>query len=134
MLEGIRKSCEKLLSARILNVQQVSGGDINQAFSLKTAQGQFFLKYNTAPQAFAMFETEAKGLELLAATKTVKIPNVLGVHETEDGGYLLLEHIESSYRQAGFWENFGHSLAKLHQETAIHFGLDFNNFFETTQK
>ena len=128
MLPAIQKQCEKFLSAKIIATKQLSGGDINQAYKITTAQGQFFLKYNTASHAFAMFDTEAKGLELLAATKTAKIPDVIGVGETKEGSFLLLEYIDSSYRQSGFWENFGQSLAKLHQESRSEFGLHFDNF------
>jgi fructosamine-3-kinase len=75
-----------------------------------------------------MFEKEAKGLALLAETKTIHIPKVIAHGQTDDGAFLLLEHIETGYRQDGFWETFGQSLAALHRCTSPQFGLDHPNY------
>jgi len=125
---AIGGQCRVILCAEILSVQHISGGDINQARLLETAAGHFFLKMNTVPHAAHMFETEAKGLDLLKRTGTVRTPEVIASGDTPDGAFLLLEYIGTGHRAAGFWEGFGTALATLHRHTAPQFGLDHANF------
>lgn len=124
----ISERCQSLLGANILAVRPVSGGDINQAMLLETTAGQFFVKINFNSAAGRIFEAEAMGLILLAATATIRTPTVIGSGETEAGGFLLLEYIETSYRPTGFWEKFGTDLAELHRHSATAFGLGHDNF------
>lgn len=119
---------QSILGAEILGLKPVAGGDINQALMLETSAKRFFLKVNTAPQASRMFEAEASGLALLAASKTIRTPEVLGFSDSPDGAFLLLEYIEPGFRPDGFWEKFGAALAELHRHSAASFGLDNNNF------
>jgi len=131
MLESIRRQCERIVAGKIINFQPLSGGDINEAYRIETAQNRFFIKYNTVPFALSMFETEAKGLELLASTKAIKIPTVIGVGQSENAAFLVLEYLEPSYRPPDFWVKFGQSLATLHRHQALEFGLDHDNFIGT---
>ena len=66
-----------------------SGGCINNAVKLNTNEGLFFLKWH-ANTPDDMFEKEADGLKLLANTRTIKIPKVLGFGKTDGKNYLLL--------------------------------------------
>ena len=125
---AITQQCEEILGTSILAAQPVSGGDVNQALVLETGEGHFFLKINTAPVSGRMFETEAAGLAVLASTGSIKTPAVLGFGSTAEGSFLLMEHIETGYRPAGFWEKFGAALAELHRNAAPNFGLDHDNF------
>ncbi|MEZ4960367.1 MAG: fructosamine kinase family protein [Saprospiraceae bacterium] len=124
----ILQQCSLILDSDILSVHEVSGGDINQARLLVTGRGRFFLKMNTGKDAAAMFEAEAKGLDMLRKTKTLPIPATLAAGNTEAGAFLLMEFIETGHRAAGFWETFGEGLAHLHRTTASQFGLDHSNF------
>jgi len=126
--EKISHRCEVLLDTKILFIEHVGGGDINQALRLKTSKGDFFLKFNSGPKAKTMFETEQKGLELLAAAKTIQIPSVIGIVSDEKNAGLLLEYIDTGYRADGFWEKFGTALANLHRQTNEEYGLDHDNF------
>lgn len=119
---------QSILGAEILRLKPVAGGDINQALMLETSAKRFFLKVNTAPQASRMFEAEASGLALLAASKTIRTPEVLGFSDSPDGAFLLLEYIEPGFRPGGFWEKFGAALAELHRHSANNFGLESDNF------
>lgn len=112
----------------IIRFQAISGGDINQAFRLETAQQSFFLKYNTYPQGAEMLQTEASGLQRLAATNSIAIPNTLAQGSVGQYHYLLLEDWSGFRAGERFWENFGQSLASLHQHTAKAFGAVENNF------
>lgn len=131
---SIRQKCSEILGADVVSVRPVAGGDINQAMLLDTVIGQFFLKVNLGPMAISMFETEASGLELLAATKTIRTPSVLGFGSSSEEAFLLLEYVQSGYRPSNFWEKFGASLASLHRSTAPSFGLGNDNFIGTLRQ
>lgn len=110
-------------SVAIEHYLTLGGGSISPALVLQTAEGSFFLKFNKkAPQD--MFEAEAKGLQVLRQTEAISIPEVLGVGQD----FLLLEFMDARQKKAGFWANFGQSLAKLHRHTSTEFGLDHNNY------
>jgi fructosamine-3-kinase len=126
--EKIKKSCEKTLGCPIERVTAVSGGDINQARLLHTAQGAFFLKYNTSDQAPDMLEVERKGLELIAASACIRVPTVIGTGATAAGAYLLLEYISPGRADSNFWKSFGRELAQMHRTGQEHFGLDHDNY------
>jgi protein-ribulosamine 3-kinase len=125
---AIGQQCHEILNTEILAVQHIGGGDINQARLIQTSKGNFFIKMNTSPNAARMFETEAKGLDLLKRTGALRTPGIIASGHTEDGAFLLLEFIETGYRAARFWEHFGAGLAALHRHTAVQYGLDHHNF------
>ncbi|MFN7115789.1 MAG: fructosamine kinase family protein [Saprospiraceae bacterium] len=128
--QSIQRKCEALLNTPIQAAFRVSGGDINEARRLETSNGRFFLKMNHSAQAHDMFAAEAKGLNLLAKTRTLRIPQVIGYSQPKDGdtGFLLLEYIESSHRRPDFWQRLGEGLAALHRTKNVTFGLDSDNF------
>ncbi len=108
--------------------QFLGGGCINNAVKLETVVGKFFLKWNDSKQSEEMFEAEAYGLNLLADKGLITIPLVIK-HGCNDGkAYLLLEFIQSAYRQKDYWKRLGEQLAELHRNTHGSFGLHFNNF------
>jgi fructosamine-3-kinase len=112
----------------ISDFKSVSGGSINNSFKIVTNIGNYFLKINNTVKFPKMFELEVAGLNLLRETKTIKIPNIIHFGDTENFSFLLLEWIESSIESKNFWEIFGTSLAKLHKNTNVNFGLDYDNF------
>ena len=75
-----------------------------------------------------MFECEAKGLQLVAATDSFRIPKVIGVGKVTPYCYLLLEYIDAAPKASDFWESFGVQLAQLHKTTNPFFGLDSDNY------
>ena len=113
---------------KIISVSPVSGGDINQAFKIQTQKDTFFLKYNFANRFPGMFQTEHLGLDLLAGSKTLRIPKVISNGEADKYSWLLLEFIEQGAVTHKFWEDFGTMLADLHQNSNELFGLDHNNY------
>lgn len=105
----------------------VHGGDINQAAGIELKSGKrHFLKWNvSAPEG--MFETEAKGLELLAAAGSeLRIPKTLYFAPH----LLLLEWVPSHTggHHARASREFGEALARLHSVSDDSFGLHFNNY------
>jgi fructosamine-3-kinase len=115
-------------STNIISSHSVRGGDINEAFRLATNNGSYFIKTNNAHRYPKMFESEAKGLELLRSTDAIKIPEVIAFGEVEEVSFLMLEWIESAPPEGNFWNNFGVQLANLHQNSNEYFGLDQSNY------
>lgn len=123
---------QKVLNKHLPNVElenhhSVGGGCINNAARLQTNFGNYFIKWNTSEE-IALFETEAKGLSLLAESSTLKIPRTLGRGKNDGKAYLLLEWIEKGHASGQFWKDFGAGLAHLHQQSAQYFGLDHDNY------
>lgn len=119
----------------VTSTQSSSGGSINQTQVLILSNGEkVFLKSNSRPpQNF--FRCEAKGLEILAGVeKGPRIPKVLGMDPSPLPKFLLLEYIEEISPNGAYYNNFGHTLAELHQNTQERFGLDHDNFIGRTEQ
>ena len=112
----------------ILSHHPISGGDINEAFQIKTTDGDYFLKQHRRPPTSDFLEIEAKGLAILQKTKTIKIPTVFSAGNFDGTAYLLMEYLPSEIPKKIGWENLGKQLANLHKTTQENFGLDHANF------
>ncbi|TWO31964.1 fructosamine kinase family protein [Seonamhaeicola sediminis] len=121
------KQLEDLLSQKIESSQSVSGGDISEAFVIKTNTQKFFLKKNRLENQ-NMFKTEYRGLQAIAKTNTITTPKVYGIGTFENSSFLLLEWIESKHPSNKDFKTLGTQLAQLHQITAAQFGFENNNF------
>ena len=108
--------------------QALSGGDINQVYKLDTDQGLVVIKLNSANRYPGMFQAEAQGLQALSSVGSLRVPEVITHGSFSDQAYLLLEYLESSRPTPDFWEQFGHGLAKIHQQSRKEFGLDQDNY------
>ena len=111
----------------VLEARFLAGGDINTSAQVFSAEGLYFVKWNTA-DCEGMFESEARGLYLLRSTDALYIPAVIGHGHHLDKAYLILEYIDPVKPKADYWETFGQSLALLHSHTQPRFGLDFDNY------
>ena len=128
--------CENILAAPLQSIEINSGGDINQARlitieskSSDQANTNYFLKFNALPQSLHMFETEAKGLQIIQQTKSISTPKMIRYGEADGTAFLLLNYIQPAAKTNTFWENFGRSLALLHRDnTHSYFGLDHHNY------
>ncbi len=123
--EYIKSEIQSGLNAEIVSSEHQTGGDINSAAIINFENGySYFLKWNdAAPER--MFETEAKGLELLSDADTeLIIPEVILIGID----FLLLSLIESGTENSDSSFQFGAELAKLHKHSSESFGLDHSNF------
>lgn len=111
-----------------IGFSRLQGGCINEGGKLICSAGTYFVKWNDKFKYPGMLETEAKGLTLLANTKTISIPQVIHISETGDFQFLLLEFIENAPPSSNFWKTFGEQLAALHQTSYSRFGLDHDNY------
>jgi len=112
----------------IINTNSLGGGCINNAVKVETNVGDLFIKWNQAKKYPGMFESEAQGLQLLRSAGEIHIPEVIAHDEIHDTAFLILEFVEPGRTVAGFWEDFGRSLANLHKHTNELFGLDHDNY------
>lgn len=117
-----------LLNEAVTSLKPISGGDISQAYKLKTPLNTFFLKVNTSEGAFNMFQTEAYGLQLIRDTNIIKTPKVITCDTFQNSAFLLMEFIQSKSPASKDFENLGHQLAQLHKCTSDNFGLNKDNF------
>jgi len=117
----------------------VGGGDINEAYRVKTRQSDYFIKLNQPDRYPGMFEAEKTGLELLIDKSNFKIPKPIITGEIPGYCFILMEWVEM--QSHGNWHQFGNALAYMHQQTQAQFGLDHQNYigslfqdntFETT--
>jgi len=108
----------------------LGGGNINAAYRLEGSDGtRHFVKLNVE-QHHAMFVSEAAGLEAIAATRTLRVPQVIAHGCTGGRSYLVLEYLELSSR--GGARKLGEQLAAMHRCTANRFGLTQDNFIGST--
>ncbi len=118
----------------IQQLKSIGGGCINNASQVVTPKASYFLKCNAAPLP-NMFTTEAQGLQLLAATDTIRIPAVIKVQEAEPDlpAFILMEWIE---RRSGFDQRLcGQQLAHLHLNgTVDEYGLHHDNYIGSTSQ
>lgn len=128
MTDNFKSYLSNVLSTPIKNISSISGGDISQAYKISTSNSDYFLKFNSAPDALTMFQTEAYGLQTIAKTNTIKTPKVIAYDRFENSAFLLLEFIESKPPSFEDFKNLGTQLAQLHQCTSESFGLDQDNF------
>ena len=121
---------------RIIGRQPVYGGDINRAFKLTLSDGRSVFMKSNAPKNLPFFEAEAKGLDALRQTKTIGVPNVLGIGTDKNEAFLLLEYLEAAPKIDGYWEVFGRELAALHRADCKHlaenFGFPEDNYIGAT--
>jgi len=114
--------------AKIIGESAIGGGCINNAIELKSNAQSYFLKWNNASRYPSMFDSEAKGLNLLRDSNSVYIPEVITSGEAGSYSFLMLEYISAGRLANQFWENFGKSLSDLHRNTDPMFGLDHDNY------
>jgi protein-ribulosamine 3-kinase len=130
MNADVRAAVETALAARIVRMDPVAGGDINDAHRALLADGRsVFVKSNSAADP-SMFPAEAKGLAFLSEPAALRVPRVLAVSSGDAGApsFLVLEYLESARRAPGFDEQLGRGLAQLHRSGLDAFGLDYDNF------
>ena len=118
-----------LLCVKIEGVKPLSGGDISKVYLLETDTERFVCKVHAGESAQHLFQSEKKGLEAIAKTKTIATPKVYHFEALENGAFLLMDYIESKSPNTSDMERLGHHLAALHiNGTSNTFGWQTDNF------
>jgi fructosamine-3-kinase len=112
--------------------RSVSGGCINQGYCLLAGERKYFVKINQTDQ-LPMFQGEALGLEAMAATNTMRVPQPICYGSAEQSSYLVLEWLEFSRGNNDSWHRMGQNLAALHLASGSNqFGWPENNTIGST--
>jgi len=110
--------------------QSMGGGSINSAFLLTGDDGQqYFVKTNQAGQK-AMFEAESRGLQEMASSNTIRVPESVCFGDDQKQSYIVLEYLDMAGRADQ--QVLGEQLAAMHRVTAEQFGWEINNTIGAT--
>lgn len=108
----------------------LGGGDINSAYRLEGKNGaRYFVKLNDADK-LEMFAAEHSGLEAMAATRSVRVPQPVAHGLCGPLAFLVLEYLDLGGR--GDARRLGEQLAALHRITAPQFGFQIDNTIGST--
>lgn len=121
---------EEALRRPILSSDPIGGGCIANATRLKTAGGDFFLKWSGG-EAASTFAAEAEGLRALReAGGSLRVPEVIAQSDSqgETTGFLILEFVEAGKPGRDFWTTFGAGLADLHRHEGDVYGFSADNY------
>ena len=121
----------------LVHATPISGGCTNQAWHLEgrdnsasmSAAPHYFVKLNSADKA-AMFTAESLGLAALAATASVRVPQVILHGVADQHAYLVLEYFE--LHRNGNTALFAAQLAALHRVQSPQFGWIQDNTLALT--
>ena len=111
--------------------QTMAGGCINQAQLISDGDQQYFIKTNKRSM-LAMFTSEAQALTEIAATQTVRVPQVIVAGEYAQQSFLVLENLPLGGRCN--MAMLGQQLAAMHQVTQPQFGWHQENVIGSTQQ
>ncbi len=109
-----------------LSPTPVSGGDISAAWRVRSNDADFFVKTGPASAA-AMFSAEAEGLQELARTGVIRVPEVFATGCTDTDAFLVCEWLDLEPGGAAAEHCLGEQLAALHRVTARQYGWHRDN-------
>lgn len=115
----------------LVNVQSLAGGDINAAYRLQAEHRSFFVKLNR-PERLPMFAAEAAGLQALAQTRTIRVPELIACGNTSEHAFLVLEYIALNRLNTRSEQLLGQQLAQLHRQKQAYFGWHRDNTIGST--
>jgi fructosamine-3-kinase len=104
----------------------VGGGDISAAWCVETDGGNVFLKTGPA-SSYDMFSAEAEGLEALAASSVIRVPEVVACGASGDTSFVALEWLDLGRTNRHAEARLGEQLAALHRSTSEAFGWHRDN-------
>lgn len=117
----------------ITQTRSVSGGCINSAYILQGKSNCYFIKLNQS-HLLSMFQAEFAGLEELARSNTVKVPQPIVTGVLADNAFLVLEMVSLVSGNSQTDQLLGHQLAALHKIQQTHFGWQQNNTIGSTEQ
>lgn len=139
--EDFRNTLERELSIfentalKIVGLNTVYGGSINDSYCLKTTLKKYFVKINSSVDYPQMFEKEMQALEFLRSMKSLNVPKPFLNGKLKSHAFLIMEYVEATEPNADFWQKFGRGLAQLHRNTNEKgFGFDADNYVGSLQQ
>ena len=108
----------------VVDRQSIGGGCINQVYlisneplskPLSPNQARYLVKLNQA-SLLEMFVAEARGLEEIAATTAMRVPQPICTGISHDRSYVVLEYLDLATKvNPQAWSEMGRNLATMHQ-------------------
>lgn len=117
----------------IKSKSSVGGGCINSAFRIKSEDQEYFLKLNSADK-LEMFVAEAEGLQELANTKAIHVPEPICYGTTNGQAFIVMESLNLGGSKPAVMEIFAEQLASMHQHTKDQFGWHRDNTIGSTHQ
>lgn len=114
-----------------LEPRHMGGGCINTAVRLVDGERTYFVKLNQA-SLLGMFEAESEGLQAMAETDTIRVPEPICSGITEDQSYLVMEYIDMSHAGPDSRAKAGRQLAEMHGASWDSFGWHRDNTIGST--
>jgi len=116
----------------VMKQRVVAGGSINNAFVITGDDGeQYFVKINHAGQ-LPMFQAEARGLQALASSHSIRVPNPVCFGDDGMQSYIVLEYLDLS--GSANQTELGEQLATMHRVQADQFGWGIDNTIGATHQ
>ncbi len=119
------------VDARMESAQCMTGGDSHRAMKLRYDDRDWFIKIDRAG-ALPLFQTELRGLQALAKTGCLAVPQAVVADADHSHAWLALPH--ESLRGAGDAAALGAGLACLHRHSAASHGWCEDNFLGRTRQ
>lgn len=111
--------------------RSVGGGCISTAAVLEDQGRRYFVKLTTAAQ-LPMFEAESEGLQEIAASQSLRVPQPVCSGVSGPQAYLVLEHIDFAAGDETGAERLGLQLAAMHRTQQKNFGWRRDNTIGST--
>ena len=113
-------------NSELITIKPIDGGSINEAFYVKTREGEYFMKHHANSQK-DFFKNEAIGLRIIKETETISVPNYLSYSDKPGEAFLLMEWIEG--KKSGDTESIlGRNLAQLHRTFGTMHGFENDTY------
>lgn len=128
MIKSILSFISDRTSEKINSSKRITGGSVSQAYLLETSENKYFLKINSAPDAFEMFHAEQKGLEEIEKTCTIPVPHVYLVDNINGKAIIMMDYIENKRPDSNDYARLGRELASLHSIKQENYGFREDNF------
>lgn len=123
---------EKLGCKEIHNLTHSPHGVLNQCFTYETDKGKFFVKVNSE-YGVSMYAAEAKGLQSIKETETLRVPTPHYYGQGAGHSFLILEYLNMSTHTPVSQRELGMKLAQMHLLRGVgQFGYDIDNTIGTT--
>lgn len=126
--DHIENATGETISAR--EQDAIGGGCINRTFRLRGSQRDYFIKLNRSDR-LAMFAAEARGLQEILDTKTLRVPEPICWDRHGDNAFLVLEYLELGGGRNGM-AALGRGLAAMHRTTRPRYGWEMDNTIGST--
>ena len=115
--------------ATLRQQESVGGGCINQALCVQYGDVTWFVKLGAADRE-GMFAAEARGLQELRSSNTLRVPETLCWGSNGESAWLVMENLELGGR--GDPAELGAGLAAMHRTTRQQFGWEHDNTIGST--